>query len=611
MHLLPNGALMTKTTDKDPHAAGLTDLDQLSRNMAQFVEEAGKVTAAYLRPIEERGAKPGTADEMSDVVKTLAQLAETWMANPQRAIEAQSRLASGYLALWSTSLKRLGGENAEPVASADPRDKRFSDPAWQENPAFDFVKQAYLITSTWAEQLVEGADGLDEHTRDKARFYVKQIASALSPSNFVATNPELLRETLRENGANLVRGMKMLAEDIKAGGGELKIRQSDPKSFTLGVNMAITPGKVIFRNEMMELIQYAPTTATVLRRPVLIVPPWINKYYILDLNPDKSLIRWMVGQGLTVFCISWVNPDERYADKSFEHYMREGLFAALDVIEQTTGEKKTSVIGYCIGGTLLAMALAYMAAKGIERVSTATLMTAQVDFSRAGDLKVFIDEEQIAALEEQMKARGYLDAMHMNTTFNMLRPNDLIWPYVVNVYLKGQTPYPFDLLHWNSDSTRMAAATHSFYLRRCYLNNELARGLMAIDGVKLDLKRVTIPIYDLATREDHIAPARSIFAGAQLFGGPVRLVITGSGHVAGVINPPHRNKYQFWTSDGQVAEDLETWLAIAKETSGSWWPDWFRWLEELEPDRVPARDPERGKFTPLCDAPGTYVTVSA
>jgi polyhydroxyalkanoate synthase len=602
---------MTKTTDKDPHAAGLTDLDQLSRNMAQFVEEAGKVTAAYLRPIEERGAKPGTADEMSDVVKTLAQLAETWMANPQRAIEAQSRLASGFLALWSTSLKRLGGEDAEPVASADPRDKRFSDPAWQENPAFDFVKQAYLITSTWAEQLVEGADGLDEHTRDKARFYVKQIASALSPSNFVATNPELLRETLRENGANLVRGMKMLAEDIKAGGGELKIRQSDPGSFTLGVNMAVTPGKVIFRNEMMELIQYAPTTATVLRRPVLIVPPWINKYYILDLNPDKSLIRWMVGQGLTVFCISWVNPDERYAEKSFEHYMREGLFAALDVIEQTTGEKKTSVIGYCIGGTLLAMALAYMAAKGVERVSTATLMTAQVDFSRAGDLKVFIDEEQIAALEEQMKARGYLDAMHMNTTFNMLRPNDLIWPYVVNVYLKGQTPYPFDLLHWNSDSTRMAAATHSFYLRRCYLNNELARGLISIDGVKLDLKQVTIPIYDLATREDHIAPARSIFAGAQLFGGPVRLVITGSGHVAGVINPPHRNKYQFWTSDGQAAGDLETWFATAKETAGSWWPDWFRWLEGLEPDRVPARDPENGKLKPLCDAPGTYVTVSA
>jgi polyhydroxyalkanoate synthase len=602
---------MTKTTDKNPHEAGLTDLDALSRNMAQFVEEAGKATAAYLRPFEERGAKPGTAEEMSDVVKTLAQLAETWISNPQRAIEAQVKLTSDFFSLWSASLKRLGGAETEPVASADPRDKRFADPEWQENPVFDFLKQAYLITSAWADQLVEGAEGLDEHTRDKARFYVKQIASALSPSNFIATNPELLRETLRENGANLVRGMKMLAEDIKAGQGQLKIRQTDPGSFTLGVNMAITPGKVIFRNEMMELIQYAPTTATVLRRPVLIVPPWINKYYILDLNPDKSLIRWMVGQGLTVFCISWVNPDARYAEKSFEHYMREGLFTALDVIEKTTGEKKTSVIGYCIGGTLLAMALAYMAAKRIQRISTATFLTAQVDFSRAGDLKVFIDEEQIAAIEEQMKARGYLDAMHMNTTFNMLRPNDLIWPYVVNVYLKGQTPYPFDLLHWNSDSTRMAAATHSFYLRRCYLNNELARGLMSIDGVKLDLKRVTIPIYDLATREDHIAPARSIFVGARLFGGPVRLVITGSGHVAGVINPPHRNKYQFWTSDQPIAGDFENWLATAMETPGSWWPDWFRWLESLEPERVTARDPAKGKIPALADAPGTYVRVTA
>lgn len=600
---------MTKTTDKEPHDAGLTDLDALSRNMAQLVEEAGKATAAYLRPIEERGPKPGTAEDLSDVVKTMSQLAEKWMTNPQKAIEAQAKLTSNFLALWSTSLKRMSGDETAPVVSAHPRDKRFLDPEWQDNPVFDFVKQAYLITTTWAEHLVEGADGLDDHTRDKARFYVKQIASAMSPSNFLATNPELLRETMRENGANLVRGMKMLAEDIKAGHGELKIRQSDPARFTLGENMAITPGKVVFRNAMMELIQYSPVTATVLRRPVLIVPPWINKYYILDINPDKSLIRWMVGQGLTVFCISWVNPDASLADKSFEDYMREGLFAALDAIEVNTGETRAAVIGYCIGGTMLSMALAYMAAKGIDRISAATLLTAQVDFSRAGDLKVFIDEEQIAAVEEKMKPIGYLEGMRMNATFNMLRPDDLIWPYFVNVYLKGQAPYPFDLLHWNSDPTRMAAATHSFYLRRCYLNNDLARGNMAIDGIKLDLGRITLPVYSLATREDHIAPARSIHLGASLFGGPVRLVIAGSGHVAGVVNPPHKNKYQFWTSDGPLGGDLQAWLDGAQETVGSWWPDWHRWLEALEPERVPARDPEQGKLEPLCDAPGTYVKV--
>ena len=600
---------MTKTTDKEPRDAGLTDLDELSRNIAQLVEETGRATAAYLRPLEENGPKVGKAEEVSDVVKTMSQLAEKWMSNPQKAIEAHAKLTSNFLALWSASLKRLGGEASEPIVSAHPRDKRFLDPEWQDNPVFDFVKQAYLISTTWAEQIVEGAEGLDDHTRDKARFYVKQIASALSPSNFLTTNPELLRETMRENGANLVRGMKMLAEDIKAGNGELKIRQSDPARFKLGENIAITPGKVVFRNEMMELIQYAPATATVLRCPVLIVPPWINKYYILDINPDKSLIRWMVGQGLTVFCISWVNPDASLAAKSFEDYMREGLFAALDAIEQNTGEKRAAVIGYCIGGTMLSMALAYMAAQGIDRVVAATLLTAQVDFSRAGDLKVFIDEEQIAAVEEKMKPVGYLEGMHMSTTFNMLRPDDLIWPYYVNVYLKGQAPYPFDLLHWNSDPTRMAAATHSFYLRRCYLNNDLARGNMSIDGIKLDLGKVTLPVYSLATREDHIAPARSVHLGARLFGGPVRLVIAGSGHVAGVVNPPHKNKYQFWTSDGPLGGSLEDWLAGAQETPGSWWPDWHRWLEALAPERVAARDPDNGKLKPLCDAPGTYVQV--
>jgi polyhydroxyalkanoate synthase len=458
--------------------------------------------------------------------------------------------------------------------------------------------------------MVEGAEGLDEHTKHKARFYVKQISGALSPSNFLATNPELIRETVKENGANLVRGMTMLAEDIEAGGGELKLRQSDPSRFKVGVNMANTPGKVVFRNDLMELIQYAPVTETVLKRPLLIVPPWINKYYVLDLNPDKSFIRWAVSQGLTVFCISWVNPDERHADKGFEHYMREGIFAALDAIEEATGEKKVTTIGYCVGGTLLAVTLAYMAAKRDTRIESATFFTTQVDFTHAGDLKVFVDEPQIQAVETMMKARGYLDGSRMANAFNMLRPNDLIWPYVVNVYLKGHAPFPFDLLYWNSDSTRMPAANHAFYLRNCYLENNLVKGKMEVAGVRLDLKKVKIPIFNLAAREDHIAPARSVFDGSKAFGGPVDYVLAGSGHIAGVVNPVSKPKYQFWTG-GPVTGDLNDWIAKADEHPGTWWPHWFAWVEAQSPKRVRAREPGGGNLEPLCDAPGTYVTAKA
>ena len=586
------------------------DFEELSRNMARFVEEAGKATAAYLKPMEERRANTGLADEVSEIVKTLGHVADYWLVDPQKAIEAQSRLGSAFLNLWGNTLKRMQGEAVPPVALPDPKDARFKDVEWSENPVFDFLKQAYLITSRWAERLVEEAEGLDPHTRHKAQFYVKQLSSALSPSNFVVTSPELIRETIKENGANLVRGMKMLAEDIEAGKGELKLRQSDPERFQVGVNMATTPGKVVFRNDLIELIQYAPTTETVLKRPLLIVPPWINKFYVLDLNPDKSFIRWAVGQGLTVFCISWVNPDERHADKGFGDYMREGIFAALDAVEQATGERKVTTIGYCVGGTLLAVALAYMAAPGNRRIESATFLTTQVDFTHAGDLKVFVDEERVAALEQGMKQRGYLEGSRMANAFNMLRPNDLIWPYVVNNYIKGQAPFPFDLLYWNSDSTRMPAANHAFYMRNCYLENKLTKGQMVLDNVKLDLKKVTIPIFNLAAREDHIAPARSVFVGSQFFGGPVEYVVAGSGHIAGVVNPADKPKYQFWTG-GPPRGDYSEWLAGASEHVGSWWPYWFAWVERQAPDRVPAREPGGGALEPLCDAPGTYVTVKA
>jgi polyhydroxyalkanoate synthase len=586
------------------------DFQVLSENMARFLEEAGKATAAYLKPIEERRANTGFADEVGEIVKTLGVVAEKWLIDPQKAIEAQGRIGTSFLNLWASTLKRMQGEDVSPVAAPDPRDNRFKDPEWTDNPVFDFVKQAYLVTSRWAETLVEEADGLDEHTRHKARFYLRQLSSALSPSNFIATNPELIRETIKENGANLVRGMKMLAEDIEAGQGEVKIRQTDPSRFQVGVNIADTPGKVVFRNDLIELIQYAPMTETVLKRPLLIVPPWINKFYILDLNKEKSFIRWALSQGITVFCVSWVNPDERHADKGFTEYMRDGVFAALDAVEQASQEKKVTAIGYCVGGTLLSVALAHMTATGDDRIDSATLFTTQVDFTHAGDLKVFVDEGQVEAVEAMMKTRGYLEGSRMANAFNMLRPNDLIWPYVVNVYLKGQAPYPFDLLYWNADATRMPCANHSFYLRNCYMENRLARGEMVIDNVRLDLKRIKVPIFNLAAREDHIAPARSVFLGSKLFGGPVEFVLAGSGHIAGVINPPSRPKYQYWTN-GPVEGELEEWIARAEEHPGSWWPYWLSWIESQNPERVPARQPGEGALPPLADAPGTYVLAKA
>ena len=591
-------------------APTMPDFDAMAQNMGKLVEQAGKVTAAYLKPIERGEAKTGAADEASEMVKVLGRVAERWVSDPHKIIEAQASITTDFLSLWSATLKRLGGEPAEPVIEPEKRDARFSDPEWQSHPVFDFVKQAYLLSSRWAESMVEQAEDLDPHTRDRARFYVKQIAGALSPSNFVATNPELLRETLAQNGENLVRGMKMLAEDIEAGGGELKIRQSDTRAFEVGVNIATTPGKVIYRNDIIELIQYAPATPKVLKRPLLIVPPWINKFYILDLNPEKSFIRWCVEQGLTVFCISWVNPDHRHALKDFESYMREGIFAALEAVEQATGEKQVSAIGYCVGGTLLGVTLAYMAAMRDKRIASATFFTTQVDFSNAGELSVFVDEDQIRTLEEQMAERGYLDGARMAGAFNMLRPNDLIWSYAVNNYLKGKAPTAFDLLYWNSDSTRMPAANHSFYLRNCYLDNKLTKGEMRIGGKLLDLGKVTIPVYNLATKEDHIAPAKSVFIGSQSFGGPVDYVMAGSGHIAGVVNPPSKVKYQFWTGPRPEGA-FEDWARQAQEHPGSWWPHWFAWLAEQAPKQVEARIPGDGKLTPLEDAPGSYVKVRA
>ncbi|ADH88672.1 poly(R)-hydroxyalkanoic acid synthase, class I [Ancylobacter novellus DSM 506] len=592
--------------------SGPIDLEAFAGNLARMMEEGGKAMAAYLRPREDGRIKDDVAEDIADVMKTIGNVAEYWLADPQRTVDAQSRLIGGYLSLWSSTLRRLSGKKARPVAEPTTRDGRFVDPEWSSNPFFDALKQAYLLTANWAEEMVEDAE-IDAHTKHKAEFYVRQIASAVSPSNFVLTNPELLRTTLASNGENLVRGMKMLAEDIEAGGGDLKIRQTDASKFRVGENLASTPGKVVFQNELMQLIQYAPQTESVLATPVVIVPPWINKFYVLDLSPEKSFIRWAVKQGLTVFVVSWVNPGPELATKGFDAYMRDGVLKAFEVAKKASGAKEVHAVGYCVGGTMLAMTLAWLAASGKKAgVRSASFLTTQVDFTYAGDLKVFIDEEQVANLERKMLEAGVMQGRHMANAFNMLRSNDLIWPYVVNNYLKGQAPFPFDILYWNSDSTRLPAANHSFYLRNCYLDNRLAKGVLMLAGKLLDLKTIDLPVYSVATREDHIAPAPSVFLGVQLFGNPGRFVLAGSGHIAGVINPPERGKYQYWTGDAPTGK-LEDWIARAEMHPGSWWPDWFSWIEELDGRRVPAdtRIPGEGAYPALEDAPGSYVKVKS
>jgi polyhydroxyalkanoate synthase subunit PhaC len=601
---------MDKSTT-DPAKVGDVDIETLSRNLARLIEEGGKALAAYLKPREEGKIKSEFTEGLTDAVKTVGRVAEYWMSDPQRALELQTSLGRASLDLWAGAVKRMAGEQSEPAVAPDPKDKRFSDPEWSQNQFFDFLKQAYLLTAQWADNLVKDAEGLDEHTRKKAEFYVKQIANAISPSNFVLTNPELLRETLSSNAENLVRGMHMLSEDIKAGQGVLKIRQSDPSMFEVGKNLATTPGKVVFQNDLMQLIQYEATTKSVLKLPLLIVPPWINKFYILDLAPEKSFIKWCVDQGITVFVISWVNPDARLAEKSFEEYMREGVIAALDTVQAITGEKQAYAIGYCVGGTLLAITLAYLAGKKNNRVKSATLFAAQVDFTYAGDLMVFVDEERVRQLETHMKEQGYLEASRMANTFNMLRSNDLIWPYIINNYMRGKRPLPFDILYWNSDATRMPAANHSFYLRNCYLDNKFTKGEMEIAGTRLDLHKVTVPVYNLATREDHIAPAKSVLYGSQYFGGLVKYVLAGSGHIAGVVNPPSKPKYQYWTGDKPRGESVDAWMKSATEHPGSWWPDWLEWLKAQDEETVAARKIGGGKFKPTEDAPGSYVKVKS
>jgi polyhydroxyalkanoate synthase len=584
---------------------GEVQFDALARNLTRLFDEGSKVLGQLAERTNGNGPL-SAASEAGEAVKLLGEVAQHWIREPARFAAAQTVLMKDYAELWGRSFRRFLGEEVEPVIKPAPGDNRFTDPDWSNSQYFDFWKQAYLITARWAEDLTRKTEGIDEKTRKRAMFYLEQTLAALSPSNFPLTNPEVVRTTLATNAENLVQGMTHFARDLEQSKDLLRISQTDLSAFEVGRNLAVTPGKVVFQNDLVQLIHYSPSTAEVYERPLLVVPPWINKYYILDLVPEKSFIKWAVDQGFTVFTISWVNPDARLAQKTFEDYMREGILASLDAVIRQTGQPKINALGYCVGGTLLASTLANMAAKGDDRVASSTFLAAQVDFSEAGDLLIFIDDAQLTALEEMMAEHGYLDGSRMAAVFNMLRPRDLIWPYVVNNYLLGKKPFPFDLLYWNADSTRLPAANHAFYLREFYHLNRLSKGEMELGGVRLDLERVTIPIYELCTKEDHIAPASSVFIGSKLFGGPVRFVMAGSGHIAGVINPPGKKKYQFWTGP-LAATTLAEWTEKASPTPGSWWPDWSAWLAEQSGAKVPALDPSSGPLAPLDDAPGSFV----
>lgn len=589
----------------------MADTEQNSINALGFASMAKEMQANFKQVEELMAGFTQSYEGMNlDPFNMKQAYSDWWEAvakNPQKVIEANMAFWQKSLELTQQAMFGFMGADTAPVIETPKSDRRFSHEDWANKPIFDVIKQSYLLTSDWMRKVVASAEGLDEHTSERVKFFTERMLDAMSPTNFALTNPAVIEKIRETKGANLVHGLKNMLEDLEAGKGQLKIRMTDASAFELGKNVAATPGKVVFQNRMFQLLEYTPTTEQVLKRPLLIVPPWINKFYIMDLQPKNSLLKWLVDQGHTVYVISWVNPDETYAETGFEDYITGGVLKALDAIQYDTGESEINAIGYCIGGTLLASSLAYMKATGDTRIKSATFFTTMLNFANPGELGLFIDDEQIKGLEGKMLETGYLDGSTMAGTFNLLRANDLIWSFYINNYLLGNDPRPFDLLYWNSDSTRMPAKMHSWYLRNLYLNNQLCQPkALNVHGVPLDLTSIDIPACFISAVEDHIAPWQSTYSGARLFGGKTRFILGGSGHIAGIINPPGANKYNYRVTD-ELPEDGEAWAKQAAVNAGSWWPEWDRWVRALDNAQVPARVPGQGKLAAIEDAPGTYV----
>ncbi len=595
-------------SEQPSHPPALPDPKEIARIYGEVASRASKLIAEHAQ----RQMKHGIAapsDELG-IAQAFMDMMAKLLANPYKLAQAQMNLVWDYFSLWQHAMLRFAGMETPPVAVPKKGDNRFKDEQWEEHFLFDFIKQSYLITARHINDAMAGVDGLPPETAKKAHFFLRKFIYAMSPSNFALTNPEVFRETVKSHGQNLLKGFNNLLRDIEEGDGQLRVKMTDPSAFELGRNVAVTPGKVVFQNELIQLLQFNPTTEQQYRRPLLIIPPWINKYYILDLRQSNSFIKYATDQGHTVFVISWVNPDKRLAEKAFEDYLSEGSLAALDAVCRQSGTDEVNLIGYCLGGTLLGATLGYNAVKKDKRIVSATFFVALLDFSIPGELGVFIDEQQVASLEKKMAERGYLEGSEMATTFNMLRSNDLIWSFVVNNYLMGREPMPFDLLFWNSDATRMPYKMHSFYLRNMYMKNLLREpGGIELNGVPIDLAKAKVPAYFISTVEDHIAPWKGTYLGATRLSGPVRFVLGGSGHIAGIVNPPAANKYHFWTNEAKTLPATpEEWFDGATQHPGSWWADWQQWIGGLNgDDRVPARDPAKGKLKAIEDAPGSFV----
>ncbi len=582
-------------------------------DMHKVCREVAERSARILGEFAQRHVANSVAAAVSDelgIAKAYMDLYARMLANPFALAGSSTNMMLDYVQLWQSSWLKLFGVESQPVAQPSRNDPRFKDEDWDSHFLFDFVKQSYLIASRHIQQAVASVDGLPEESRKKVAFFTRQYVDAMAPSNFALTNPQVLRATAASGGQNLLKGLNNLLADIEKGEGQLRISMTDERAFQLGKNVATTPGKVVYQTELMQLIQYQPTTAEVYRRPLVIIPPWINKYYILDLREKNSFIKWATDQGHTVFVVSWVNPDARLALKGFEDYLLEGSLAALDAAQRATGEQKINVIGYCLGGTLLGCTLSHLAALGDDRVGCSTFFVSLLDFSEPGELGVFIDEQQVQSLEKKMNERGFLEGSEMAGTFNILRANDLVWSFVINNYLLGKDPFPFDLLYWNSDATRMPAKMHSFYLRNMYMKNLLGvAGGITLAGQPVDLSKVKAPAYFISTVEDHIAPWKTTYLGAKYLGGPVRFVLGGSGHIAGIVNPPAAKKYHYWTNEA-LPQTPEQWFEGAAQRPGSWWEDWQAWMDARNGgDKVPARVPGDGGLKVLEDAPGSYAML--